>query len=191
MKITFLRHGQSTLNEKGVYYGRLNPGLTPKGREAAREIGKKLGNYDKIYVSPLNRAKETAQLALDHDRFITDSRLEELHFGIFEGLSYKDIKNMYKEEHDKWVEEGIQYKYPQGESIKEMIERVTSFIDEIRKTDAKEVLIVTHFGVICAVLSHYIAGNIDSFWKFKSELCTLTVIEFLNDFPVLHRFSYN
>ncbi len=57
MKITFLRHGESELNMKGVYYGQLDPSLTDKGRKQIVEVREKLGEFKKIYVSPLKRAR--------------------------------------------------------------------------------------------------------------------------------------
>ncbi len=188
MKITFLRHGESELNIKGVYYGQLDPSLTDRGRKQVVEVREKLGKFRKVYVSPLKRARESASIALGHNEYETDKRIMELHFGLFEGLSYKEIRDGFPIEYDKWVKEGINYKYPQGENIEDMTNRVVEFVEEL-KEKGEDALVVAHFGVICAVLSYYICENINSFWKFKSEVASITTIEFLNGYPVLKEFS--
>ncbi len=188
MKITFLRHGESELNMKGVYYGQLDPSLTDKGRKQIVEVREKLGKFKKIYVSPLKRARESASIALGHSEYEIDKRVMELNFGLFEGLSYEEIKEEFPFEHDKWVKDGINYKYPQGESIEEMTNRVVEFVEEL-KEKGENALVIAHFGVICAVLSHYICENISTFWKFKSEVASITTIEFLDGYPVLKEFS--
>lgn len=188
MKITFLRHGESELNIKGVYYGQLDPSLTEKGRKQIVEVRDRLGEFERVYVSPLKRAIESAKIALGHEEFQVDKRIMELNFGLFEGLSYKEIREGFPEEHDKWVKDGINYRYPKGENIEDMTKRVVDFVEDL-KEKGEDVLVVAHFGVICAVLSHYICENINSFWKFKSEVASITTIEFLEGYPVLKEFS--
>ena len=93
-KLILVRHGQTEMNAEGLYFGKLNPPLNDLGINQAYEAKNKLLNidYDKIYSSPLERAKQTAEICnyLDKD-IIFDSNLEEINFGIFEGLTFKEI----------------------------------------------------------------------------------------------------
>jgi len=51
-------------------------------------------------------------------------------------------------------------------------------------------LIVTHWGIICTVLSYYFSGNLDAYWKFKVNNCGIIIIEFdENNFPILAGFN--
>lgn len=190
-KIILVRHGESELNKEKVFFGWLDPILTENGENSINSLSKKIPDYDFIYSSPLKRALSSAEI-LNHKKIeiLVEERIKELNFGIFEGMNYNEIKNTYPEESEKWDIDGIHYLYKQGESITHLNNRVLSFIEEIKNTD-KNYLIVTHFGVINSVLSHYISENISSFWKFKSDLATITIIEFHEGFPVLKMFSYN
>lgn len=188
-KVILVRHGESTLNEENVYFGHLNPSLTSKGKEQLENLKIKLPTYDMIFSSPLERAISSAEIINQNKLTINiDNRLAELNFGIFEGLNYNKISSLYPLEVEKWSVLNTSYKFINGESILELSERVKSFIDEIKYTE-KTYLLVTHFGVINAILSIYIAENLNNFWKFKCNLSSITILEFHDGYPILKCFS--
>ena len=63
MSIYVIRHGQTDYNVKNLYQGQTDIKLNNVGREQAKQVAQKFENIaiDKILVSPLSRAKETAQ----------------------------------------------------------------------------------------------------------------------------------
>lgn len=188
-KLILIRHGQTTMNAEKLYYGRLNPDLTDLGvkqAEKARELIKEY-KYDKIYSSPLLRAKRTAEicnyLALDID-YRDD--LMELDFGIFEGLKYEEIFDKYPLELKKFDDDWQSYNYQTGESPLEMFERVVNFLKQL--DFSKDNLVVAHWGVINSILSYFFAGNLDSYWKFGLKNGTVVVLEGDIDFSYLIKF---
>lgn len=94
-KLILVRHGQTQMNVDGIFFGKLDPSLNETGKEQCkktRELLKNRYKYDFIYSSDLKRAAETAEIVNYLDLPIKlDKRLEEIDFGIFEGLSYKEI----------------------------------------------------------------------------------------------------
>ena len=66
MVIYIVRHGETVLNAKGVMQGRLDEPLNQKGRDLAEMTGKAMKgiHFDYCISSPLNRAKETAEIIL-------------------------------------------------------------------------------------------------------------------------------
>ena len=142
MELYLIRHGQTTWNAEGRLQGRTDTELNENGREAAINYGKTLTDikFDKVFASPLKRARETAELILkaqnevmgtvllshsgyDIPEIITDPRLAEISFGVEEGADYRD-----------WLKEGNpfgcfftepgKYKAPEGgEEIEEVIAR--------------------------------------------------------------------
>ena len=100
-KLILVRHGQTEMNAQNLYFGKLNPPLNDLGISQAYQAKEKLLNidYDNIYSSPLERARQTAEICnyLDKD-IIFDSNLEEINFGIFEGLNFKGISEKYPNE---------------------------------------------------------------------------------------------
>ena len=59
-KLLILRHGQSEWNALGRWQGQADPPLTDVGKKQALKATKKLGLFDSIVSSPLQRAKNTA-----------------------------------------------------------------------------------------------------------------------------------
>ena len=108
MRLYLIRHGETALNAKGCYYGRTDAVLSEKGISQARylkEILKEV-SFDYIVASPLVRAYNTAQIVMEEreQEIFGDRRLMEQDFGIFEGMTYKEIQSNYPKELDAWNE---------------------------------------------------------------------------------------
>jgi broad specificity phosphatase PhoE len=88
-----VRHGESTANEINRFAGAIDAPLTDLGCAQARRAGRswKAGKIDQIFVSPLTRARQTAEILLDtlprlslaNAEVRLDERLGERHFGDF------------------------------------------------------------------------------------------------------------
>ena len=189
-KIILVRHGETELNRRGVYFGRLDPALNETGRAQILKGKKRVErlHYDFVHASPLLRAYESAKLICGDDRkIILDDRLMELDFGVFEGLSYEEIKERYPEECEKHENEWKSYNYECGESPKQLQRRAVKFIKSLDKT--KDHLVVTHWGVIATILSYYFSKGLDSYWKFDIKNGGVVVIEFVGEHPILKEFN--
>jgi len=70
-QVYFIRHGESTSNERNIFAGVLDVELTAFGRMQARQAGldlKRKGvQFDAVYVSHLKRARQTCDIALAVD----------------------------------------------------------------------------------------------------------------------------
>ncbi len=170
-RLILVRHGQTEMNKQKLYFGKLNPKLNNLGIEQVQnakkyleEIKEKI-SYDLIYSSPLLRAKETAEICNYLEKnIIFDKNLEEIDFGIFEGLTYKKILEKFPNEVKKMENSWSDYNYETGESPKEMYERVINFVENL--DFSKNILIVSHWGVINCILSHFLSNNLEAFWKY-------------------------
>lgn len=185
-KLILVRHGQTNLNIGGIYFGKLNPELNEVGLVQAENAKTILKNcdYDKIYSSDLLRAKQTAEI-INHKRLeiVYEKSLQELDFGIFEGLTYTEIKEKYPVECAQSEKDWENFNYITGESPKEMQKRVINFINTL---DLKQNnLIVTHWGVINSILSYYMTNGLVGYWKFAVDNGGVCIIEFVDNFPVL------
>lgn len=188
-KLILVRHGETEMNLNKIYYGRLDPGLTARGIEQirkTREILLEL-NYDVIYSSPLLRAKETADICNYLKRNINYSdNLMELDFGIFEGLTYKEICEKYPDKMEKAEKEWQTYNYETGESPLEMFTRVKEFL---KKLDySKDNLIVAHWGVLNSIMSYFYSDSLDAYWKFDFKNGGIAVLEGNFEFCYLKKF---
>ena len=151
MYLYFVRHGQTDDNFKSIVQGRIDNPLNEVGKLQARETGLKLKNlnikFDKIYSSPLIRAKESATIIndiLQIGPLNVCFGLIEREFGNLEGLDVSYMRSLVKDPNFK----------PVGfESDEEIINRVKDFIDTIY-TDGENLLLVCHSHTIKALLTY-------------------------------------
>ncbi len=150
---TLMRHGESELNTKWILNGVegvKNP-LTENGKAqvdaALATIGK--DTIDLIYYSPLERTQETAfriaeQLGLPADACISDGRLREMQFGVFEGKEVNDYHAFFGSGYNRLIT------HPHGgETWTDVKKRAGEFLYEInQKHTGKRILIVAHNGVL-------------------------------------------
>lgn len=185
-KIILVRHGETTMNLEKLYYGFLDPDLTKKGIEqvkSARKILEKF-DYDEIYSSDLIRAYKTAELINYKNLEIkTSKEIRELNFGIFEGYTYEELQKKYPKELKISQENWKIYNFENGESPYDLQKRVVKFIENL--PDGKTYLIGTHWGVICTLLSYYFSTGLESYWKYRIENGSVTIIEFKENYPLL------
>jgi len=156
MEIYLIRHTTPAI-EKGVCYGQSDIALKNTFlQEASLVLGNLPKNITKVYSSPLKRCTHLAKLI--DDNYSTDARLMEINFGLWELKKWDDIP---WEESKLWMEDFVNVSVPNGESYIALQERVIDFYKEIIKNheSSKVIAIVTHAGVIRALLSYL--RNID------------------------------
>lgn len=169
MNLYVVRHGETTYNVEDRICGISNVELTNLGRKQAKEAHMKLKDisFDKVYVSPLKRAIDTALLLTDNQyELIIDQRIEEINFGVFEGMP-RETKEFQETKYNL----GIHYK--NGESFLEVVHRVYSFLDELKSTSYNNVLVVCHGGIIRAIHSYFNDVSNDDFYKMTTGNCEI------------------
>ena len=138
MKLYILRHGETDYNNQGRFQGQNDISLNERGKKQAEETKIKLKDikFDKVFVSPLKRAIETAKIVVPDYNLEVDNRIIERSFGKLEGK--KGIQD-----YEKRIEEfGI-------ETLEHLEKRVKSFFDSICKKyiEDEKILVVTHGGI--------------------------------------------
>jgi len=153
-KLVLVRHGQSQWNEKGLWQGWMDIDLTDKGIEQAKETGNQLKgiHFDYAYSSPLMRAFKTLDQilkVLDQSNLpvIKDKALTEKHYGIYAGKNKWEVKEQVGEEEFQKIRRSWDYETPEGESMKQVYERLIPYYQTeiLPKLKAgKNVIIASH-----------------------------------------------
>lgn len=151
MKLILVRHSEVIEEYRGKYNGHIDIPLSKKGIVDAKELGKKLQNYnfDAIYCSDLTRAKETLEQFKLSIQPIYTEQLREKSWGKHEGMSFKEIEasGLKYTTFDKWI------KQLDGESLEEFNLRIKDFFfNYLQHKQYETLLIVTHSGVIKTLL---------------------------------------
>lgn len=188
-EIYLLRHGETGLNRKRVYFGHLDTSMTDLGRESIRHVSESFyGSLDVVICSDLDRCQESASIFTKEKNIkrVLDDRLRELDFGVFEGRSYQDLVAEFPDESKAFFSGDHEFMIPAGESIGMLFERTTELFEEVVETyKGKSILLSTHGGPIRAILSRYLAGDEKAYWKFAVDHASLTKLVYEDGFVYL------
>lgn len=144
--IYLCRHGQTTWNLEGRKQGHMDSPLTESGAEHAKKLGEFFrGQVGNLYSSPLGRAMTVAQIIAQANNSLgltLDDRLKEISFGDLEGRTATEIGTLYPDLQLKYTADPFNFKYPNGESHRDLMLRVTSFIKS-RQHD-RQTIVIAH-----------------------------------------------
>ena len=181
MKLLLARHGQTEWNALRRFQGSSDVGLSALGRSQAEALGRALTGrrLSAAYVSPLRRARETAELALGGRvpvRVLPE--LTELCLGEWEGCTVDEIRQRDGDPYQRWLEAPLDCPPPGGEALPEVCTRILKAIDHIAGAhpNGEEVLIVAHGGVISVYACHVLGLSFNSLWHLRIENGSLTVV---------------
>jgi broad specificity phosphatase PhoE len=153
LKIYLARHGQNEDNAKGILNGHRDLPLTEIGERQAHELAASIKaaglKFDKIYCSPLVRARRTAEIIAEDDGFGMPEVLPELierDFGIMSGKLAKDILEICGEEGVLKTDTITYFLNPEGaETFPELVERGKLLLEKIKSLhDDGNILLVGH-----------------------------------------------
>ena len=163
--ILLIRHGRTAWNEEGRVQGQCSVGLDVKGLSEAELISRYLSigrRCSAIYSSDLRRCMETAnKISLVLGLPISsDDRLREISAGTWEGKIFHNISN---KDRTALNADPYGYRFPEGETWKEVQYRTQKAINEIASMHVGErVIVVTHGGPIRILLNLWGIGEIDN-----------------------------
>ncbi|MEK7180346.1 MAG: 2,3-diphosphoglycerate-dependent phosphoglycerate mutase [Patescibacteria group bacterium] len=188
--LVLIRHGESILNAKNLFTGWEDTDLSEKGILEAKRTGDVLRSnqftFDIAFTSYLKRASKTLEIILNEMKLnipIHSSwRLNERHYGSFEGLNKDEVRKQYGEhqfeiwhrgydvapppvslDDSRYPGNDVKYKdvpkeeLPQSESLKDVEARfmhywIDAIVQEIKKN--KRILIVAHNNTLRALIKN-------------------------------------
>ena len=155
-KLILLRHGESQWNLENRFTGWVDVPLSPRGENEARTAGEHLRDLpiDKLYTSVLQRAMNTAKIALEtagKGELPTerDQALNERHYGDLQGLNKAETATQYGDEQVKIWRRSYDVPPPgeNGESFKDTAARTLPYFQAHILPDikaGKSVMVVAH-----------------------------------------------
>ncbi len=180
-RLILIRHGSTEWNVKQIYCGFVDLALNNKGKLQAKRLYRRLKNetVHKVYSSDRKRALETAGITFKGLAIEAVPDLREMHFGIFEGLTYKQIMQKFPLIYNRWINDPFKTAIPSGESLAILEKRVVKALKAIilRHPD-QTVAVVCHGGTISAFINHIL--KLKDFWKHIPQSASVTVVEFKN-----------
>lgn len=190
--ILLIRHAQADVKP-----GRLmgwTPGvhLSEEGKRQAKSLGERLAVVPlaAAYTSPLERCRETAEIALEGRRVqpVVEPEIGEVKYGTWQGRSTKALVKT-----DVWRAvqfQPSQARFPGGESLRELQARAVDAIERIRARHRRGVVaIFSHADTIKAATTHYLGMHLDLYQRIVIGNASVTAILFGQGVPRILRVS--
>ena len=179
--IIFLRHGQAKNNTERVLAGR-TPGvpLTEEGVDQSEKAAKFLEemNISAIYSSPIERAKNTAEIVGKHNSIDVriDDRLIELDMGKFTGKPYDEIFSSHGNVFMKFYRGELEIAHNGVETFEEVKKRIRDMVDHVIDNHPDEnVVLVTHMDPIKAMLSTVVSFSPENLYELIIPNASLNI----------------
>ena len=169
MKRCYLvRHGQTAWNGENRIQGHSDLPLNPLGEAQAERLGAFFASrhLKGIFTSALQRSQQTAQAIAAGNGHgvqpITERGLAEIHLGVWEGLTPEEVDAQYRGAYQQWKVRPSTVSIPDAEPLEVFRGRVRRTLEQlIERFDDGEYVIVSHGGVIAAVLADTLGADFD------------------------------
>ena len=183
-EIYMVRHCEAMGNVKRLFQGTSDFDISETGEKQLEYLKNRFKDIklDKVYTSPLIRARKTA-LAVIGDRSlepIDEKGLIELDGGIVEGKPFKETFNSIPGLADAWDNHPEDFAPEGGEKMRDAYERIWNTVKKIAaENKGKAVACTTHGGVTRCLLCRLLKGDITKLKEMPwSENTAVTLIRF-------------
>jgi len=159
--IYLIRHGETDWNRDKRFQGQTDIALNDVGRAQAQGLINLMQELkiELAYSSNLSRAHETAVIAVQDLKIpiIKDERLRETNIGEAEGMTFDEINEKFGQNGiERWrsyEERDLDFKYPQGESKRQMMIRVRQAVLEIAQNNSQQNIAIFGHGMMMRALT--------------------------------------
>ncbi|MFC8507388.1 bifunctional RNase H/acid phosphatase [Streptomyces sp. NPDC057131] len=184
-----LRHGETALTPEKRFSGSGggDPELSPAGRRQAEAVAASLaarGTIQEIVSSPLTRCRQTAEAVAA--RLGLDVRIEnglrETDFGAWEGLTFAEVRERYKDDLDAWLASPKAAPTGGGESFATVARRVSATRDRLTAAYAgRTVLLVTHVTPIKTLVRLALGAPPESLFRMELSAASISAVAYYAD----------
>jgi broad specificity phosphatase PhoE len=216
-----IRHGETEGSEEKRYKGTIDVPLSKRGirqmEEASKyivELSRNRSNFllshdnppippllkggeggllDAVYCSDLSRAVKSAQIIAEPFRLspVKINKLRERDFGVWEGMSFDEIKEKYPEDFNAWARNPLRFSPTGGENTLEVKERCMNAIDRVVDThNGENIAVVAHGGVNRIILCQFLGIPLENIFRIEQDYGAVNIIEFHGNYPVIRLINY-
>lgn len=146
-----------------------------------------------VYCSDLSRAVRSAGIVASPHGLspVVVPALRERNFGIWEGMSFIEIREQYPDEFASWAGNPLRFSPIRGESTLEVKDRVIPALEEIMARHAGEcVAIAAHGGVNRIILCHILGMPLENIFRIEQDHGAVNIIEFWDKYPVVKAMNF-
>ena len=185
-RVYLIRHGQVVGHETPSYNGHADVALTEYGISQYYKLSERLVDtgITACYSSDLSRCAIGAKIICDALAISPslDARLRELNIGIWEGMTWSEIVAKYPQEWQARLDDIVNYRVPEGESLLDLAGRAVAALEEIVAAHRGEnLLVVGHGGMNRTLLLDAIGAPLSALFNIEQKYGCLNIIDFYDD----------
>ena len=193
--VYLIRHGETEDADSRRYKGRIDVPLSENGVEQIKRLADYFfqnSELKAVYCSGLIRSVRSADIIAEPYGLkpVIVEGLKERNFGVWEGMSFDEIKEKWPDAFDAWAKNPLRFSPMEGESTIEVRERALKAFDEImKKHNGDNIAIVAHGGINRVILCELLGMPLENIFRIEQDFAALNVIE-LWDYPVVKHINY-
>lgn len=200
-KIYLIRHGETEGAETKRYKGHIDVPLSENGVEQIKRVAgylsaevQKRGSAEAtyelsaIYTSDLSRAVKSAELIAKPHGFnpIILPALRERNFGIWEGMSFDEIKKKWPDAFNSWSSNPLKFCPMGGESTIEVRDRaVKAFNKILARHKGHNIAVVSHGGINRVMLCHLLGMPLENIFRVEQDYACVNIVEMWDEYPIV------
>ncbi len=183
IKLFLVRHGRTIWNKEQIFRGTKDVPLDEVGKQEAQLVGERLKDevITAVFSSPLSRAKETAEAIARFHRVEVQclAGFNDLHFGEWEGMHHKEVKERYPDLYQEWLKTPHQVCFPGGEGLDEVRSRAMEAIEDIITRHPQGAVVLTSHRVVLKVVICALLGLDNSrFWHISQDTAAINCFHY-------------
>lgn len=174
------RHGETAWSISDQHTSFTDLPLTDNGIKRAKRLGERLGTFDRVFSSPLKRARETCKIAGFEGEIWDD--LTEWNYGEYEGKTTAEIREKVPD----WTI--FDYGAPGGESVEEVGKRADRVVARLRKMEGKTLLFTSgHFSKVLA--ARWVGLPAAGGHYLVTSTASIGILGYLHEKPIIHQWN--
>ena len=161
---TLIRHGKTAGNRERRYMGgRTDEPLLPEERQFLQK--KKAPEVTHVFVSPMTRCVETAEILFPRHELILVPEFREMDFGVAEYRNHEEMNGLGW--YQRFIDTNGESGFPEGETLQEFSRRVISGGGRLGDLTG-DIALVVHGGTIMALMDDWSDPHED-FYHWMTE----------------------
>jgi alpha-ribazole phosphatase len=189
-RLYLVRHGRVADGHTDRYHGNNDIGLSLAGEQQLTDLARYLKSvpFAAVYATPLTRTQDGATRLCTgraiEPRVIPEFR--EIHFGVWEGLSFAEIAERYPEELSARIQDIKNFRIPEGESLRQVQDRVMPRLQKlVAEHPGQSLALVAHAGVNRVILCDALSLSLENIFRLDQNYGCLNIIDYFPDFTMV------
>jgi broad specificity phosphatase PhoE len=180
-RLLFIRHAEVEARYQGVFGGRINMELSPRGHEQAAVVARCLHGktLNAIYASPMKRVQQTLAPLLVNGapKPVILPDLREVDFGDWTGLAWEEVRAKFGISPFSWLEQLETGAIANADSSETLLDRVEPCLRQILDAHrGQQVAVFCHGGIIRVMLALLLHWPLPRLGAFEIEYASLTQV---------------